>query len=194
MATTHLLYLHGFRSSPQSAKARMVADYVAQHHPKVQWLCPQLPPSPRQAMQEVLAQVANWPSAQMAVVGSSLGGYYASYIAQQKGCKSALLNPSTQPERSLAAYIGQHPQWHEPSQAIFFKPEYLDELRALDCSHLPPAGAELGIFATGDELLNWQDMAARYPQAQQHIVQGSDHALSDFAQHLPTLMAFLDLA
>lgn len=194
MSTTHLLYLHGFRSSPQSVKARMVADYVRQHHPQVQWLCPQLPASPQQAMQQVLAQVQDWPSAQMAVVGSSLGGFYASYVAQRKTCKSAVLNPAVFPYETLAQYIGSQPQWHSPEEAIYFRAEYIDELRALCTRHLPPAGPQWGIFCTGDEVLNWQDMVQRYPQAQQHIVQGGDHAISNFAEYLPLLMDFLDLA
>lgn len=193
MSTTHLLYLHGFRSSPQSTKARLVADYVQRHHPQVQWLCPQLPASPAAAMQAVLQAVADWPSAQMAVIGSSLGGYCASYVAQHKRCKSALLNPSVAPDQTLANYVGQQPLWHAPEEAIFFRPEYIDELRALSVRDLPPAGPELGIFCTGDEVLNWRDMVQRYPHAQQHIIEGSDHAISNFAQHLPVLMDFLDL-
>lgn len=194
MPTTHLLYLHGFRSSPQSVKARMVADYVRHRHSQVVWLCPQLPASPAQAMQQVLAAVADWPGASMAVVGSSLGGYYASYVAQHKRCKSALLNPAVFPDRTLAHYIGTQPQWHNPDEAIFFRAEYIDELRSLATRERPPAGPELGIFCTGDEVLNWRDMVQRYPQARQHIVEGGDHAISDFAQHLPVLAEFLDLA
>lgn len=193
MSTTHLLYLHGFRSSPQSTKARLVADYVQRHHPQVQWLCPQLPASPAAAMQQVLHAVEHWPSARMAVIGSSLGGFYASYVAHHKRCKSAVLNPSVFPERTLAQYIGQQSLWHNSDEAIFFRPEYLDELRQLSVREQPPAGAQLGIFCTGDEVLDWQEMVQRYPQAQQHIIEGSDHAISNFAQHLPVLMDFLDL-
>ncbi len=171
-----------------------MAQYVQQHHPRVVWLCPQLPASPRQAMQEVLAQVRDWPASGMAVVGSSLGGFYASYVAQQQRCKSALLNPAVFPERSLADYIGSQPQWHNPQEAMYFRAEYIDELAALSTRHLPPAGPELGLFCTGDEVLNWHDMVQRYPQAQQHILPGGDHAISDFAQHLPVLLDFLKLA
>ena len=100
--TTHLLYLHGFRSSPQSAKARQMAAYVAQHHPGVTWWCPQLPPSPRAAMELVAQGTAAWPGGSMAVVGSSLGGFYASWVAQQRACPSVMLNPAVHPARDLA--------------------------------------------------------------------------------------------
>ena len=96
---THLLYLHGFRSSPKSFKARMMADWLARHRPDVHWWCPQLPPSPRQAMQELLAGVQDWPRERMAVVGSSLGGFYATHVAETLGCRAVLLNPAVHPAR-----------------------------------------------------------------------------------------------
>lgn len=152
MPTTHLLYLHGFRSSPQSFKARYLANIIAQRHPQVQWWCPQLPASPAQAMAQVLAGVADWPSRSMAVVGSSLGGYYASYVAQRKGCKSVLLNPAVAPDETLAQYIDSHqPLWHQPAnaqeEAIFFRAEYIDELRALSVRALPQGAQSWAFFA-----------------------------------------------
>ncbi len=135
----------------------------------------------------------------MAVVGSSLGGYYASYVAQRKGCKSVLLNPAVAPDETLAQYIDSHqPLWHQPAnaqeEAIFFRAEYIDELRALSVRALPPGGPELGIFCTGDEVLDWREMVQRYPQAQQRIVQGGDHAISDFATLVPEVLSFFGTA
>lgn len=197
MTTTHLLYLHGFRSSPQSAKARQMAAHVASQHPRVHWWCPQLPPSPQEAMALVSAGIADWPHASMAVVGSSLGGYYASWVAQQTGCPSALLNPATQPAITLERYIGEQTAWHDPAEHFFFEPRFIDELRALDVSALPnpPAPArQLAVIAKGDEVLNWRDMVARYPNAQLRLLDGGNHALSDFDQHLPHIIKFLQLA
>ena len=86
MPTTHLLYLHGFRSSPQSMKAQKVAARVRAQHPAVVWWCPQLPPSPAQAMAMLEEGTADWPRDTMAVVGSSLGGFYARWLALQTCC------------------------------------------------------------------------------------------------------------
>ena len=94
MAVTHLLYLHGFRSSPQSNKARQVAARVAQRHPRVTWWCPQLPPSPKAAIDMVMQGIAAWPRPHMAVMGSSLGGFYATCAAEATACKAVLLNPA----------------------------------------------------------------------------------------------------
>lgn len=195
MPTTHLLYLHGFRSSPQSTKARLVAGHVARHHPDVLLWCPQLPPSPRAAMDLVAGGIAHWPRGEgMAVIGSSLGGFYASWVAQQAGCKSVLLNPAVHPARDLARHIGEQTSWHDPEEHFFFRPEFIDELQALDVSGRPPAAAELLIAAQGDELLDWREMLARYPQARQRVLEGGDHALSDFPQYLDEVMRFCQLA
>ncbi|PVY58340.1 MULTISPECIES: YqiA/YcfP family alpha/beta fold hydrolase [unclassified Simplicispira] len=192
--TTHLLYLHGFRSSPQSAKARMMADHVARHHPEVRFWSPQLPPSPRAAMALVARGIADWPRTSMAVVGSSLGGFYASWVARHAGCPSVLLNPAVDPARDLARHIGEQTAWHNPQERFFFLPEYVDELQALDQRGLDPGGPELAIIAKGDEVLDWREMVARYPQAEVHLLEGGDHALSDFPAHLETIARFLQLA
>jgi len=194
MTTTHLLYLHGFRSSPQSAKARQMARYAAQHHPQVHFWCPQLPPSPRDAMALVSAGTAEWPRAAMAVVGSSLGGYYASWVAQQTACPSVLLNPAVDPARDLARYIGEHSAWHDPAERFFFEPRFIDELRVLDVSAQPPAGPQLAVVAQNDEVLDWREMVAHYPQATLRLLADGHHALSNFAEHLPAIAQFLRLA
>lgn len=194
MPNTHLLYLHGFRSSPRSAKAQLVAAHVAQHHPGVRLWCPQLPPSPRAAMALVAQGIADWPHARMAVIGSSLGGYYASWVAQHARCASVLLNPAVEPARDLARYIGEQTAWHDPEERFFFRPEFVDELRQLDVREQPPAGPQLLVAAQGDELLDWREMVARYPQARQRVLPGSDHALSDFPRLLDEVIAFCDLA
>ena len=193
-AITHLLYLHGFRSSPASAKATLMARAVAQRHPQVLWCCPQLPPSPRQAMDAVAARVAGWPRERMAVVGSSLGGFYASWVARQIGCKSVLLNPAVFPARDLARHIGAQTQWHQPEARFYFEAAFVDELQQLakEGTHAP--GPELALIAQGDEVLDWCEMCDRYPDAQQTILRGNDHAISDFALHLDAVLAFLNLA
>ncbi|GKS74929.1 esterase [Acidovorax sp. SUPP950] len=194
MPTTHLLYLHGFRSSPQSAKARQMAAHVAAHHPGVHFWCPQLPPSPRAAMGLVAQGIADWPQGTMAVVGSSLGGFYASWVAQQARCPSVLLNPAVDPARDLERYIGEQTAWHDPAERFFFRPEYIAELRALDMRGRPPAGPELAVIAKGDELLDWREMAGRYAAAQVVLLEGGDHALSDFPAHIGTVARFCGLA
>jgi uncharacterized protein len=191
--TTHLLYLHGFRSSPQSMKAQKVATRVTRYHPRVAWWCPQLPPSPREAMAMVLAGVAAWPRGSMAVVGSSLGGFYATYVAAQLGCPAVLLNPAVHPARDLARYIGEQTSWHDPAEHFYFAPEFVDELKDLEVDPALPLPPTLAIIAKGDEVLDWREMLGRYPQARAKLLEGSDHALSDFDAHLEEVFEFLQL-
>jgi uncharacterized protein len=192
--TTHLLYLHGFRSSPQSAKAQRMAQEVATLHPAATWWCPQLPPSPKHAMQMLMDGIADWPRASMAVVGSSLGGFYATHVAEKTGCRAVLLNPAVNPARDLEKYIGELSSWHDPQERFFFKPEFVDELRALECGALQNPMNYLTVIAKGDEVLDWREMHARYAATQVRLLEGSDHAISDFEAHLPAVMAHLDLA
>jgi hypothetical protein len=194
MPTTHLLYLHGFRSSPQSTKARMVRQRVAARHPGVTLWCPQLPPSPRDAMALVMQGVAHWPRATMAVAGSSLGGFYATWVAEQTGCRAVLLNPAVHPARDLAQYIGEQSAWHDPNERFFFAPEFVDELRTLDAGPPCQPANYFAVIAKGDELLDWRVMAQRYVGARIKLLEGSDHALSDFEAHMDDVFDFLDLA
>jgi predicted esterase YcpF (UPF0227 family) len=191
--TTHLLYLHGFRSSPQSTKARQVAAWMQTHRPDVQWWCPQLPPSPRAAMALIADGTADWPAASSAVIGSSLGGFYATALAERRGCRAVLLNPAVDPARDLAGATAPTTAWHS-DEPFVFRAEYVDELRRIaPPATLTDASRYLAVIAKDDEVLSWQEMSARYAGCRVRLVEGSDHALSDFAAHLPALLAFLGL-
>ena len=193
--TTHLLYLHGFRSSPRSLKARLVAERVAQRHPDVNLWCPQLPPSPREAMDLIVRGIADWPRKSMAVIGSSLGGFYATHVAGIEQCRAVLLNPAIDPARDLTRYIGEQTAWHDPAESFHFEPSFIGELRALEAGPLAHPERVFAIVAKGDEVLDWREMTARYPGSRIRLLEGGDHALSDFATaHLDDVMAFVDPA
>ena len=194
MKTTHLLYLHGFRSSPKSFKAQRMAAAVQARHPGVTWWCPQLPPSPKAAMHMVRETMAAWPADHLAVVGSSLGGFYATWVAEQTGCRAVLLNPAVDPARDLAGYIGEQAGWHDPAEHFYFAPEFVTELRELECGLLTRPERYFAVIAKGDEVLDWHEMTARYPGVRTRLLEGSDHGLSDFDQHIEEVLAFLDLA
>jgi len=193
-----LLYLHGFRSSPQSMKAKKMAAWVSRHHPGVTWWCPQLPPSPREAIALVTQGIADWPVGRVAVMGSSLGGFYATWVAEHlpaaQSCRAVLVNPAVDPARDLARYIGEQTHWHDPAQTFYFRPEFVDELRDLAAGDLTHPTQYQVWTATGDEVLDWREMQHRYAACDLRVVQGSDHALSDFNDHLPTMLAHLRLA
>ena len=191
--TTHLLYLHGFRSSPRSTKAQRMARWVAEQRPDLVFACPQLPPSPREAIALARETVASWPRDTMALMGSSLGGFYATVLAQELGVRTVLLNPAVDPARDLAQYIGEHSCWQNPEERFFFRPEFVAELREMQIDG-PLAHPErmLAVIAKGDEVLDWREMHARYDQGCRiKLLEGSDHGLSDFDDYLSELTDFL---
>jgi len=192
-AVTHVLYLHGFRSSPQSVKARQMAAWMQAYRPEVHWWCPQLPPSPREAMALLEDGMKHWPAARTGVIGSSLGGFYATAVAEHLGCRAVLLNPAIDPARDLTRYIGEISAWHS-DERFFFRAEFIDELRAISPAVLTRPERYFAVIAKGDELLSWVEMSERYRGCRIKLLDGSDHALNDFDEHLPEVTAFLDLS
>ncbi|NUZ07066.1 YqiA/YcfP family alpha/beta fold hydrolase [Piscinibacter koreensis] len=189
---SHVLYLHGFKSSPQSTKARRMAAWFAENRPDVVWWCPQLPASPADAMALIVDGTGDWPAERSAVIGSSLGGFYATAYAERTGCRAVLLNPAIEPARDLEAHVGVTEAWHS-EQPFEFRPEYVDELRTIHPRALTRLERYLAIIAKGDEVLSWEEMAARYAGCQVKLLEGSDHAISEFEEHLPEVIGFLGL-
>jgi uncharacterized protein len=194
-----LLYLHGFRSSPGSFKARRLQAWLAAHRPEVAWHCPQLPPSPREAFTLMQSIIGAHPGARWCVVGSSLGGFYAAVIGEWlAGCgtlaRVAVINPAVDPARDLRSAIGELTVWHDPAERFHFRADFIEELQLLRPAKLTHLDRYFAIIATGDEVLDWREMRDRHAGARLRIVEGSDHALSDFEAHLEPLVDFLGLA
>ena len=145
-------------------------------------------------MAMLMAGIDGWPQASMAVVGSSLGGFYATWIAACSGCPAVLLNPAVQPARDLARHIGEQSAWHTPHETFFFQPEFVQELRELDAGTLSRPERFYTLIAKGDELLDWREMSARFTGSQGQLLEGGDHALSDFDAHIAGVLRFLALA
>lgn len=154
----------------------------------VTWVCPQLPPSPQQAMQEIEWLIADWPRDRMAVIGSSLGGFYATVVAERHGCMAAVINPAVAPARDLARHIGEQTSFHQPDDRFFFRTEFIDEFTALDPYPITRPERYWALIAEGDEVLDWREMVSHYEGARIKLLDGSDHAVSDFDQHLPDLL------
>jgi predicted esterase YcpF (UPF0227 family) len=147
-------------------------------------------------MDMLMQGAAGWPRETMAVMGSSLGGFYATCVAEACGCKAVLLNPAVHPARDLARHVGDQTAWHDPNEHFVFEAAYVEELRALEekTRVLRHPQNYFAVIAKGDELLDWKEMTARYPGASIKLLEGSDHAISDFDAHMADVFAFLDLA
>ena len=193
---THLLYLHGFRSSPQSAKAQLLGGAISQLQRQghnLTWLCPQLPPSPADTLAELKALTLDWPLEDMVVIGSSLGGFYATVLAEELDCRALLINPAVAPARDLARHIGEQTSFHNPADRFFFRPEFIAEFEAMDPYPITRPERYHVLVAEGDEVLDWREMVAHYLGTQLTVLPGNDHAISDFATRLPTVLGCLNL-
>lgn len=184
-----IVYLHGFRSSPQSFKARLIGERLQALGLGDVYRCPQLPASPRAAIELAADIVAGVPVEQLTLIGSSLGGYYATSLAERLGCRAVLLNPAIKPPRDLEKYVGVTTAYHS-NERFEFRREYIGELEALAVERITRPERYFLIAATGDEVLDWHEMVAHYPGARQCVIEGSDHGLSDFAQYLDPVLAF----
>jgi predicted esterase YcpF (UPF0227 family) len=184
-----ILYLHGFRSSPRSFKARVVHESMKAAGRPEELVCPQLPASPKAAMALALLLVERYPAEKLAVVGSSLGGFYATWLAERLGCRAVLLNPAVNPLKDLEKYVGVTTAWNS-DEPFEFKPEYIDELAALRVERITRPERYFLVAATGDEVLDYRDMLAHYAGARQHLIEGSDHAISEFPQYVDEVLGF----
>ena len=185
----NILYLHGFRSSPQSMKARLMATHFARTEHR--FICPLLPASPALAMDLARELIEDRGDAahDWAVIGASLGGYYATYLAERYGCRAALLNPAVRPDLDLSAHVGLLTAFHS-DEPFEFKPEYLDELAALRVERITQPKRYFLLAATGDEVLDWRQMRDHYLGATQHIIDGSDHSIGEFADYVDKVALF----
>lgn len=189
----NILYLHGFRSSPLSTKAQIMEKHIINYYPHINWWCPQLPPSPRQACNLIANGIENWQAKNTAIIGSSLGGFYATWLAEQKGCKAVLLNPSIDPYNSLKDHVGELSTWQNPNDKFEFCQDYVDELHDFYINKLTKPENYFAIIAKGDEVLDWRSSANYYANAQIKLLPKSDHGLSDFEDHLDEIINFLNL-
>ncbi|MEW5887742.1 MAG: YqiA/YcfP family alpha/beta fold hydrolase [Pseudomonadota bacterium] len=186
-----ILYLHGFRSSHASVKARQLHAHMQALGLGHLFRCPQLPPSPRAAV--ALAEESIVASrTPVTVVGSSLGGYYATWLAEAHGLKAVLVNPAVVAHLSLRDYVGPTTNLYT-GESFEFKPDYIDELRALEVPRLSVPENFFLLVETGDELLDYRQAVAKYAGARQVVIEGGDHSFRHWGEYLDAILAFAGL-
>jgi len=183
-----ILYLHGFNSSPQSTKAQYLRRYLEERGRGEEFACPQLPHRPSLAVAAAEAEIARARRGSVTLVGSSLGGFYATWLAERHDLRAVLINPATDPHAGLRAYLGPQQPYHggEPYELT---EQHLRELQALDVDQVQ-AERYLLLVETGDEVLDYRVAVRRYVGAKQIVVQGGDHSLASFPDHIPLILSF----
>jgi len=193
MSSLLVVYLHGFRSSPKSSKAVMTGEALralSSNGNPIEWYCPQLLASPKASMDMVIKYIDQSNADHMIVVGSSLGGFYANFLAERYGCKAIVLNPAVRAARELAPHVGMMTAY-DSEEPFDFRPEYIDELKALQVEAITNPPRYFLMAAKGDELLDWKEMSTFYLGAYQLILEGSDHGITDYPTHLPEVLKFI---
>ena len=181
-----VVYIHGFNSSPASSKSQLLKSRLEALGRGVEFAAPALPPSPAQAAALLDSLAIRNPGA--CLVGSSLGGYYATWLAEKHGLKSVLLNPAVRPYELLKDNLGPQQNFHT-GERYEFTMRHVDELRALEVGSITPSRYLL-IAATGDEVLDYRAAVERYRGCRQIVIEGSDHSLNDFADYLDIVLEF----
>ena len=185
-----IVYLHGFRSSPQSFKARLIGERMRALGRADEYRCPQLSERPATAMEQSVALVRNVAPDQLTLIGSSLGGFYATFLAEKLGCRAVMLNPAMRAHEKLGRHVGTQTAYHDACTRFEFLAEYLDELRTMHIESITRPGRYFVLAATGDELLDWREMVGHFRAARHKVIQGSDHGMADFADHMDEVLEF----
>ncbi len=152
------------------------------------FVCPALPVSPRAAADVIFALAQLEVPERLAVVGSSLGGFYATWLAERIGCHAALLNPAIRPYDHLFTEPGERVDY--AGNVVQIQPEFSDELRALATGPITQPDRYFLVAATGDQVIDYRDMLEAYAGCRTRLIEGSDHALSDFPVYLPEVLDF----
>lgn len=185
-----VVYLHGFASSSQSEKALITKAFFQQHLPDVELLMPDLPYTPTEAVAAIHhALNGRRPDA---VIGSSLGGFLATYLAEQIGCYAALINPAVAPYDLLSQHFGtyRHPVLQ---QDFSVAPHHMPLLAELE--YRPSAKERyLVLLQQGDEVLDYRKAVEFYAGCTVDVQQGGDHSYKGYANCLPAIVKFCQLA
>jgi predicted esterase YcpF (UPF0227 family) len=180
-----IVYLHGFNSSPQSHKAQVLARYMAERGRAAEYVCPALPPLADEAVREAEKVMSR---GKLCFVGSSLGGFYATHLAEKHDAKAVLINPAVDPHVGLRKYLGPQRNLHS-GEPYELTEAHLEQWRSLYVPRVTPQRYLL-IVETGDEVLDYRSALRRYAGARQIVVEGGDHSLQSFPRHLAQILEF----
>lgn len=185
-----LLSLHGYHSSPGSLKAQQMSSYLAEHFPEISFVCPQLPCLPEQMWELIESVFEKYKGAEIAVMGSSLGGYLAAKAMEQYGVKVVLINPAVFPDRLLQQYAGI--QTHPYTQMRYqIDEKYLQQLKILAIKELSNPEKCWVLLQKKDEVLNYREALDKFHCCKITCEEGGDHSFIGFERFLPAIIQFL---
>lgn len=185
-----LIYIHGFNSSPQSQKARDTAAWLAVHRPELRLRVPTLPYDPEAAILLLEKTVQSCHDAP-GLIGSSLGGFWATVLAERLGLRAVLINPAVRPHQLLSAYLGENRNYHT-GETYVLEPRHVEILRALEVEQISRPQDLWVLLETGDETLDYRQAVSYYAGCPQDVREGGSHAFDSYVERLPEILAFLE--
>jgi len=152
------------------------------------YACPALPDTPTEAIRAIEKTIEGRDPRGVTFLGSSLGGYYATYLAEKFDCRAVLINPAITPHIGLEAYLGTQKNLHtgEPYELTR---AHLEGWHRLLVERIDPERYLL-LLETGDEVLDWREAARKFEGARMAVRDGGDHSLQSFAEHIERILAF----
>ncbi|WP_136486075.1 esterase YqiA [Vibrio sp. H11] len=188
-----LMYIHGFNSSPLSHKAQVMVQYCATQRPDIKVVVPELPCFPHQAAQHLLQVVEQYRhDYQIGLVGSSLGGYFSTWLNQQFGFRAVLVNPAVRPYELLVDFLGEQENMYTKQRYVLTK-AHIDELKALDVATLGQPQDFWLLQQTEDEVLDYRQAVEKFQAAKQTVEPGGNHSFVDFERYPAQILQFLNL-
>jgi predicted esterase YcpF (UPF0227 family) len=184
-----IVYIHGFNSSPSSHKSNQLRERLAALGLENEFACPALPHWPREAMALLEREVASVPAEKITLVGSSLGGFYATYLTENLGLRSVLVNPAITPHEGLRTFLGPQKNLYTGDEYVLTE-SHLEQLAGLRVDKPVNMDRYLLMHTTGDELLDWRIAVDHYHGCRQVIVQGSDHGFREFGDYIDIVLEF----
>jgi predicted esterase YcpF (UPF0227 family) len=186
-----IVYLHGLNSSPQSVKARALGDAIGAllDSKRPAYFVPQLAHRPDVAMRAVRAWIEMRDPTSITLVGSSLGGFYATYLAERYRLRAVLINPAVRPYENLLPYLGRQRNLYTGEDYQLTREQFA-QLQALKVDKITRPDRYFLLVQTGDDILDWREAVTFYGSAWQSVQGGGDHAFRNFGEQIPAILRF----
>lgn len=185
------IYIHGFNSSPESFKARCFSKFITDNYPQDQFVAPTLSDFPEKAIKDLSLFIEqSLKSSKVVLLGSSLGGFYATYLVQKYKLKALLVNPAVIPHELLHEYLGMNKNYHT-GEEYEFTTEHIDQLKTIYIDHINSPENLMVMLQKDDEVLDYRLAEKKYSESHLLIESGGNHSFQNFEQHCENIYIFL---